>query len=35
MRHPMYARALVNRNPAQTANQYTPGHEAARWALGL
>ena len=28
MRHPMYARALVNRNAAQTNNRYAPGHEA-------
>ena len=30
MRHPMYARALVNRNAAQNNNRYAPGHEA--WA---
>ncbi len=28
MRHPMYARPLVNRNPEQTNNHYAPGHEA-------
>jgi hypothetical protein len=28
MRHPMFARALVNRNPAQTQMQYVPGREA-------
>ena len=33
MRHPMFARALVNRNPEQTNNRYSPGHEAAMWAM--
>jgi hypothetical protein len=33
MRHPMFARALVNRNPAQTNNRYAPGHEASAWAM--
>lgn len=33
MRHPMYARALVNRNPATTNNHYAPGHEAAPWRM--
>lgn len=33
MRHPMYARALVNRNPAQTNRTYAPGHEDAPFAL--
>ena len=33
MRHPMYARALVNRNPAQTNRSYAPGHEDAAFAL--
>jgi hypothetical protein len=28
MRHPMFARALVNRNPAQTQMHYVPGREA-------
>jgi hypothetical protein len=28
MRHPLYARPLVNRNPAQTNRHYTPGHDA-------
>ncbi len=28
MRHPMYARPLVNRDPAQTNNHYAPGREA-------
>jgi catechol-2,3-dioxygenase len=32
MRHPMYARPLVNRNPAQTNRVYAPGYEEAAWA---
>jgi hypothetical protein len=28
MRHPMFARVLVNRNPAQTQMHYVPGREA-------
>ena len=31
MRHPMYARALINRNPAQTNDSYAPGHESMAW----
>jgi len=33
MRHPMYARALTNRNAAQNNNRYAPGHEA--WAPAM
>lgn len=33
MRHPMYARALVNRNPATTNKHYATGHEAVSWQL--
>ena len=33
MRHPMYARPLVNRNPAQTNRVYAPGHEETAWEL--
>lgn len=33
MTHPLYARPLVNRNPAQTNNAFAPGHEALPWAL--
>lgn len=33
MRHPLYAREHVNRNPAQTNRLYTPGHEALSWDL--
>jgi len=28
MTHPLYARPLVNRNPAQTNNNYVPGRDA-------
>jgi hypothetical protein len=27
MRHPMYARVLVNRNPAQAQMHYVPGRD--------
>jgi hypothetical protein len=30
MRHPLYARPLVNRNPAQTNRDYRPGHDSWR-----
>jgi len=33
MRHPMYARALINRNPTQTNNDYAPGQENAIWSM--
>ncbi len=33
MRHPMFARAMVNRNPEQTNNRYAPGHEA--WVAAM
>jgi hypothetical protein len=33
MRHPLYARPLVNRNPAQTNRHYRPGHDAWRDAF--
>ncbi|MBV9812696.1 MAG: hypothetical protein JO326_08090 [Acetobacteraceae bacterium] len=33
MRHPMFARPLVNRNPTVTNNDYAAGHEA--WAPAL
>jgi hypothetical protein len=26
--HPLFARPLINRNPAQTQRSYTPGHDA-------
>ncbi len=35
MRHPLYARPLVNRDPTQTNTHYAPGYEAARWAMAL
>jgi hypothetical protein len=33
MRHPLYARPLVNRNPAQTNRRFAPGHEGWAWAM--
>ena len=32
MTHPMYARPLVNRNPAITANAYAAGYESLSYA---
>jgi hypothetical protein len=31
--HPMFLRPLVNRNPAQTARNYSMGHDDQAWAL--
>jgi hypothetical protein len=33
MRHPMYARPLINRDPEQTNNRYAPGREGWPWAM--
>jgi len=33
MRHPLYARTLVNRDPAITNTHYASGHEAAVWRM--
>jgi hypothetical protein len=33
MQHPMYARALINRNPAQTAMHYWPGRDSLPWSM--
>jgi len=33
LRHPLYARPLVNRNPAQTNRNYAPGYDA--WIPGM
>jgi len=33
MRHPMYARALINRDPAQTAMNYRPGRDSTPWSI--
>ncbi len=35
MRHPLYNRPLVNRNPAQTNMNYAPGHDAWSWSMAL
>ena len=33
MRHPLYARPQVNRNPEQTNRSFAPGHEELAWSL--
>lgn len=33
MTHPMCLRTLINRNPAQTARNYSHGHDQAAWAM--
>jgi len=33
MQHPMYARQLVNRNPAQTGMSYRPGRDSLPWSM--
>jgi hypothetical protein len=33
MGHPMYARPLVNRNPAINLRAYHPGRENASWTI--
>ena len=33
MRHPLYARAHVNRNPDQSNRSYAPGYEELSWSL--
>ncbi len=33
MKHPMYARPLVNRNPSQTPRTYAPDWDHWRWAM--
>jgi hypothetical protein len=33
MQHPMYARPLVNRDPAQTAMNYRPGRDSMAWSV--
>ena len=35
MRHPLYARPLVNRNPEQSNRLFAPGHETLSWSLPL
>jgi catechol-2,3-dioxygenase len=35
MRHPLYARPLVNRNPEQSNRSFAPGHEELSWSLPL
>ena len=33
LRHPLYARPFVNRNPVQTNRMFAPGHEDLSWAM--
>ncbi len=33
MRHPLFGRALLNRNPAQTNTDYHPGHDSMAWTM--
>lgn len=33
MTHPLYARPLVNRNPAQNVRDYRPGYDDRSWAM--
>jgi len=33
VKHPNYLRPLINRNPAQTARTYAPGHDQLDWAM--
>ena len=35
MRHPLFNRQLVNRNPLQSNRHYAPGREAWPWSLAL
>jgi hypothetical protein len=35
MRHPLYARPQVNRNPAQSNRSFAPGHEELPWSLPI
>ena len=35
MRHPLFARALVNRNAEQSNRHFAPGRETQPWSLGL
>jgi hypothetical protein len=32
MKHPLYMRPLINRNPAQNIMRYAPGSDAWNWA---
>jgi hypothetical protein len=29
--HPLFGRPMINRNAAQTNNNYAPGHDAQAW----
>ena len=34
MRHPLFGRPLINRNPEQTNTDYHPGRDAAAHSMG-
>jgi hypothetical protein len=34
LKHPLYLRPLVNRNPSQSIMRYAPGEDARNWAMG-
>ena len=34
MRHPMFNRTFVNRNPDMNNRNFVPGYEVGIWALG-
>jgi hypothetical protein len=33
LKHPLYMRPLVNRNPSQNIMRYSPGYDAWNWAM--
>ena len=35
MRHPLYARPQINRNPEQTNRSFAPGHEELSWSVPI
>jgi predicted enzyme related to lactoylglutathione lyase len=35
MKHPLYLRPLVNRNPSQSIMRYAPGEDGQNWAMAL
>ena len=35
MTHPLFGRALVNRDPDQSNRAYAPGHDSAQWCMPL
>jgi hypothetical protein len=33
MKHPIYLRPLVNRNPSQSNIDYAPGYDGSNWGM--